>query len=108
MVDGETAYLESREMQAGDVVRLRYRALRTIQGLDDATETTVLEAEQTGFLYAAASAMLDVRARQLDARPSAPKGQAEALRKQADSWESRFFDSVLVSGAAIDWGNIGL
>ena len=108
MVDGQTVRLDGCEMQTGDVVRLRFRSRRTIQGLDDAAVTTILEAEEAAFLYAAASATLDTRARQLDARPSAPKGEAEALRKLADRWETRFFDMVLGHGAAVDWGDIGL
>jgi hypothetical protein len=112
MVDGETVRLDGVLLSAGEVMRFRYAPVHTIKDLDGATTTTVLDAEESGFLYVAAAGVLEIRARRLQATPSAPDGEVSALLALADQWRDRGLSMVagggLLAVADQTWAGLGL
>lgn len=107
-VGGSMIRLEPYGVEAGEVLRLRYRQFFTIDGLSEETETTVGDADIPALLYASGSVALEIRSRRLDATPSAPKGEAEAMRALSQRWMDRYNDLIQGAGMSVVWGDIGL
>lgn len=85
-----TVRLDRAAPQAGDVMRVRYRRLHTIQGLDGAAQTTVPDVHRGAVAVGAAAGALGLRLRQISENPALPREAAPLLQRLRDEHEAQF------------------
>lgn len=110
-IGDDTIRIDRHAPQVGDTIRVRYRRLHTINGLDGATLTTVSDKHRTLLATGAASFAVTLRLRQISENPAVPDAAAEELRRLRDDWEYWFYELLeRLSGIAQNpvWAKIGL
>lgn len=74
-----TVRLDGAAPAAGDTLRVRYRRAHTVNGLDGAAATTVVDAHRPVLATGAAAALVRLRCRQIGENPAIPREAREAL-----------------------------
>lgn len=106
-----TIRFDRRAPQLGDTMRVRYRRAHTIEGLDSAATTTVIDAHRPIVATGAAAAILALRLRQISENPALPREAARELRVLRDQWEYDFGDLLERLGGGVQnpvWTRLGL
>ena len=94
---------------AGQVVRVRYRKVYTVQGLGAATATTLPPAAERTLLLAAAAHAYLIRYRQLARRPSTAASDLASCKELAEVYRRQFEGLVLPeAGTVVAWPKIGV
>ena len=95
----------------GDALRVRYRKAHSLEGLDDATATTVPAALRALLAMGGACYAAQLRARQAIENPALPVDSVERLRAWATELERAFFVELLArtrNEANPVWEGVGL
>ena len=96
---------------AGDVLRLRYRAAQSVEGLDGALVTTVPGAHRRTLAAVGKSVALRIRLRQIGENPAVPPeaaGVLAALLARAEAEADALLAATSTRGERPVWGQVGL
>jgi len=107
----DTIRIDRQPPQVGETLRVRYRRLHTISGLDGASVTTVADKHRAILSTGAASFAATLRLRQMSENPAIPQKAADELRRLRDDWDFWFTDMLeRLSGSVQNpvWARVGL
>lgn len=109
-VGATTVRFDGNQLAVGDVLRVRYQKLQTIEDLDGGTSTTVPSIDEATLLLAAAHWACLLRYRQVSRAPSSAKTDVAGLHKLAVSYETQFYQAINLAydGGVVSWSGIGL
>lgn len=96
---------------AGDLLRVRYRKVQTVNGLDGAATTTVVDAHRGSLAQAAAAQVLLLRLRQMSENPALPTEAAGELRRLHERYlrlANETLDALCAGTHSLVWGRVGL
>jgi hypothetical protein len=103
--------IDRQPPQVGETLRIRYRQLHAISGLDGAATTTVAAKHRAILATGAATFAATLRLRQMSENPAVPQKAADELRRLRDDWDYWFTDMLeRLSGSVQNpvWARIGL
>ena len=112
LIDQQSVYLlDGLQPLAGDLLRVRYRKLYTIQELDGAASTTVPPDHERIVLLASVVWLVDIRLRQLAENPAVPKEAVPTLTALREEWQAELNERFYALPGLLPnpvWRDIGL
>lgn len=109
MVNPTTIRLDGHKLNAGELLRVRYRKRCTVAGIGGETITSLPAGAERMLLPAAAAHAYLIRYRQLSRRPSSAPGELQACKELAEVYRKQFEGAICLAAETMPaWGEIGL